>query len=517
MPLLVILIGGWVTTHYYLSQGPLVEIAFATAEGLEAGRTRVRALSVDVGVVKDIQLTDDLQGVNVSVQLNPGTDRLLHADTQFWVVRPRLNASGVSGLGTLLSGPYIELYPGSDGKGERRYTGLDDAPHTPPGVAGVRVELFGTHASSVSVGAPILHRGLQVGQVESVDLDMARSQIRISAFIDAPFDQLVTEGTRFWNASGISLRTGAEGVQVDAESLTAVLSGGIAFAVPSQGTKGEPVEAGSRFELFASQQAAESDPYRFAKRYVLQFEQSLRGLDEGAPVEYRGIRVGTVERILREELAKAHTSAIAVPVVIRLEPGRFGMPDNAESVELLSERIEDTVATMGLRASLQTGNLITGGLFVAIDHHPDQQTAHIGEFNGLSTLPTISGGIERLGQQLSTLLSKLNALPLEQTTEELNSTLASARHTLQSIEQLSRSEAVTALPEQLAETLESARTLLDSLGQDSALQQEAERNLRTLDSTLRKANNLLDGLQAQPSSLLFPTQQAPDPEPRTPQ
>lgn len=514
LPLLVILIGGWVTTRYYLDQGPSVDITFATAEGLEAGRTRVRALSVDVGVVKDIRLADDLNGVKVRIQLNPGTDRLMHADTQFWVVRPRLNASGVSGLGTLLSGPYIELYPGNGERGGKHYTGLDEAPHTPPGVAGMRVELYGNSADSISVGAPILHRGLQVGQVESVDLDMERAQVRVSAFIDAPFDQLVTEGARFWNASGLSVHTGADGLELDAESLAAVVSGGIAFAVPSEGSAGEQVESGSRFELFASRQAAEADPYLFAKRYVLQFEQSLRGLEEGAAVEYRGIRVGTVERIRREELAKAHSDAIAVPVIIRVEPGRFGMPDNQASVNLLAERLQRGVADVGMRASLQTGNLITGGLYVSIDHHPDAPAAEVGEFDGMSTLPTLSGGIKRLGQQLSDLLDKLNALPLEQTTEELNRTLASARATLQSVEQLTRSEAVHALPEQLNQTLETVNSTLSSLGADSALQQDATRALNELDSTLRKANSLLDNLQEQPSSLLFPIKHQPDPEPR---
>ncbi|MFV0478081.1 MAG: intermembrane transport protein PqiB [Parahaliea sp.] len=513
LPVLVLIIGIGVTVQHYMSRGPVVEIAFDTAEGLEAGRTKVRALSVDVGLVDDIELADDLEGVIVRIQMAHGTERLLQDDTRFWVVRPRISSEGVSGLGTLLSGAYIELYPGEGGGSERYFEGLENAPPTPPGVAGVRIYLNGESASSVGVGSPVLYQGLQVGQVESVELDMEQSDVSVSLFIDSPYDQLVTEGARFWNASGMNVSAGADGIEVNTASLAALMAGGIAFAVPKDISSGKPVATGTHFRLFENQQLAQTDPYEFGKVYVMQFEQSLRGLSVGAPVEYRGIRVGTVTNIMQEELATNHGHAIAVSVMTRIEPGRFGMADSESSLKELDSMMRRGVAEAGLRGTLQTGSLVTGGLYVSLDNYPEAELAMVGIHDGYDTLPTHSTGITRLSQQVSELLAKLNALPLEQTTAELNQALRNASNTLTSIERLAKDDAMTGLPTRLDETLVTLEKTLASYSADSQLQQDIDKTLSGLETTLRGIDELVQLLKEQPNALVFPIDRESDLQP----
>ncbi len=514
LPILVVIIGGWVTSQYYLSRGPQVEITFKNAEGLEVGRTKVRALSVDVGHVEDIRLADDLDSVIVSVQMAPNTARLLREDSRFWVVKPRITAEGVSGLGTLLSGAYIELYPGSGTEEKRKYQGLEKAPLTPPGVAGVRIELYGDSASSVSAGAPVSFHGLQAGQVESVELDFKSEEVKLSVFIDAPYDKLITPRARFWNASGITVTAGADGVEITMESVATLVAGGIAFSAPDTNSDRDTVATGTRFRLFESKQAAQTDPYEYGKQYVLQFQQSLRGLKHGAPVEYRGIRVGTVERILRDDLGRGYGEDIPVSVLIRIEPGRFGMGDSEESVRKLEETIRGGVEKSGMRATLQTGNLLTGALYVSLDNYSDQPPATIGHHRKYDTLPTISSGIEMLGQQVSNLLAKLNALPMEQTADELNKALASARDTLTDLSKLLASKAVTELPGQLNDALKSIESVVGSYGAGSDFEQQLDGTMNELESTLRDISDLVRLLEEKPSALIFPLEDEPDPQPR---
>ncbi|WP_116366563.1 intermembrane transport protein PqiB [Parahaliea mediterranea] len=514
LPVLVAIIGSWVMFQYYSSQGPLVEISLTTAEGLEAGRTRVRALSVDIGVVEDIQLEENLEGVRVTARLSPDTQHLLDAQTQFWVVRPRISADGVSGLGTLLSGAYIELYPGKSGTFKRRFRGLDQAPNARPGVAGVRVQLQGGSAASLTAGAPVLYKGLKVGQVESVGLSDDFEESLVWAFVERPFDQLLNRSTRFWNASGIDISATANGVQINTQSLASLVAGGISFSTPENQAGLEPVEPGQRFRLYGTQREAEEQPYELAASYVLQFHRSIRGLSVGAPVEYRGIRIGTVEAILVGELAELTPTQHAVPVVIRIEPGRVGLPDSQESVARVRDMIEAAVREHGMRASLQSGSLLTGEQLVAVDYYDTGEVAVVGRYQQYDTLPTVDSGLERIEKQVSELLSKFNSLPLQETVAEGRQSLASLTATLDSLNALLGSEATGRVPQQLVQTLQSIEAAADTYGAGSDIEREVGRVLQQLDATLREYQALANTLEEQPSALILPVNRANDPQPK---
>ena len=222
IPIVSVLIAGWLVWDTLSKRGPLITVTFETAEGLQAGQSRVRHRDVDVGMIEGITLSPDLGHVVMAIRMNREAESLLTEDARFWVVKPRLFAGNLSGLGTLLSGSYIGLTPsGAGGRRQTQFTGLQNPPLLEAREAGRSFLLRADRLGSISLGSPLFYRDLQVGEVHGWDLGDMAANVTIHAFIRAPFDQYVRDGSRFWNASGVSLKLGADGAQLQLESLRA--------------------------------------------------------------------------------------------------------------------------------------------------------------------------------------------------------------------------------------------------------------------------------------------------------
>ncbi len=501
VPIVAVVLGAWMVIYTWSNEGPEVTITFSTADGIEAGKTKITARSVELGVVESVALGEDFESVVVTARLDRTAIPVLREDTQFWVVRARIGAGGVSGLGTVLSGGYIELAPGTGEPGRRSFEGLDNPPVTPAGTPGLKLSLVGEGTRSVSAGDPIFYKGFRVGRIESEDFDVATQKLTYGAFIEVPYGDLVSTATRFWNSSGISFSATAEGIEFDTGSLESLLIGGVAFGLPEGVEPGDPVENGATFELFREHQAINERPYHFGIEYVVEFASSVRGLQTGAPVEYRGLRSGRVERVLVEELVSRNQregrggEGSPIPVLIRLEPGRLQMGDSDKGIALLEQTIRASVKN-GMRATLSTGSLLTGSLYVALDFYPGEDPAKMGEFDGRPTIPTVAGGLEAIEHRVGTLLDKLNALPLGEVTRSADATLRAADDTLV----------------ELRQTVAELRLLLAS-EEFQSLPRSVESSLTELDRTLRSVNALTQTLDEQPNALIFPRSYEKDPEP----
>ncbi len=523
IPLVALIAGVWILVQTYLAQGPLISIQFAKAEGIVPGETRVKMLDVNIGVVESVALAEDFKSVKVLARLQPDVDDLLTADAQFWVVRPRIGSQGISGLSTILSGAYIELTPGQGVTRTREFKGLDSIPLTPPSTPGLQLKLLADDATSILVGSPLLYNGYRVGRVEEVSLDPLNGQTRYTVFIDAPYDDLITTTTRFWNASGIKVTADVQGFDVRTDSLESLLTGGIAFAIPEGSNRGHPVDNGALFFLFDDVDEVSRNPHLFAQPYVLKFESSVRGLEAGAPVDYRGMRVGTVLNVGFDTAVMdslwTEQGTSAVPVLIHLEPGWFS-EDSQEAVENLTQSMHAAVQE-GLRASLAIGNLLTGSLYVSLDFYPDTHDAAITESEGVQMLPTIASGFDQIEQKVASLLTKLQQLPLTETVGHTNRTLREAeatlhesRRTLTALSDLLDSATAADLPETLRDTLADARTALDGLSAGSPLQTELITALRQLQHTLGGAGSMIQRYEQKPNAFIFPDRRPPDPQPR---
>ena len=501
VPLVVALLGAWMVFYTWQNEGPDITIHLSTAEGIEAGKTKIKTRSVELGIVETVALSHDLDGVVVTAKLERAALPLLHEDTQFWVVRARIGVGGVSGLGTMLSGGYIELAPGTGPLGRRDFHGLDEPPVTPAGTPGLHLSLVGDPKGSLSPGDPILYDAFTVGRIESSEFDVASQEVHYGAFIESPYDALVSSRTRFWNSSGLSFSATADGIELHTGSLQSLLLGGVAFGLPDDVKPGTPADDGASFRLFRDRKAISERPYHFGTEYVVEFARSVRGLRPGAPVEYRGLRSGSVERIMLREMTEGRGSqneigeGAPIAVLIRLEPGRLEMGDSAAGIARLEETITASVAN-GLRATLSTGSLLTGSLYVALDMYRDDPPAEVGRFAGHPTIPTIAGGLEGIEQRVVRLLDKLNALPLDDVTRSADATLRSADGTLSELEQ----------------TVAELRLLVAS-DEVQTLPRSLDSTLAEIDRTLRSLNSLAKTLDDQPNALIFSRDHVADPEP----
>ncbi|MGH6899377.1 MAG: intermembrane transport protein PqiB [Geminicoccaceae bacterium] len=417
IPLVAGAIAIWLGYTTLQEKGPTITVVFDDAEGLEAGKTRVKYRDVEVGLVDQVALSEDLSHIVVTASLDKSVATHMKAGTRFWIVRPRIGLGGISGLGTLLSGVFIEFDPG-DGQPAHEFVGLAEPPPITSRVPGTQFVLRTDRLGSIGRGSPVYYHNIAVGQVLGYELAEDKQDLVVNIFVDAPNDQLVRPGSRFWNASGVDVSLGADGVEVSMESLQALLAGGIAFDTPDIDQPGEPAAAATAFPLFASLRDVTEAGYTERIPYLVQFDGSVRGLRAGAPVEFRGIRVGSVTDVRLEIDPEQDT--VRIPVTLEIEPQRIGVERGAgeQRYAVMAALVE-----RGLRAQLKSGNLLTGELLVDLDFHPQSPAAQLDRSGTYPAIPAVPAQLEALTASVTTVLSKLAALPLPELIDDLRRTV----------------------------------------------------------------------------------------------
>lgn len=504
VPIVAVLIGGWLAVKAVLEKGPTITITFATGEGLEAGKTKIKFKNVDVGVVHSVTLSHDHRNVIATAELSEDAASLLVEDTRFWVVRPRISGGTVSGIGTLLSGSFIGMDVGSSATPRRDYVGLETPPVFASGVPGREFVLKGENMGSLDVGSPIFYRRLQVGQVTSYRLDADGKGVTMQVFVNAPYDRFVKDETRFWQASGIDVSLDTSGVKVNTQSLVAILIGGLAFqtaddASPDVDTAAE-AQAGKEYTLFSDRADAMKRHDSIVDTYVFNFNESVRGLTVGAPIDFRGIVVGEVAAInTRYDPVNRRFS---IPVEVHFYPERFtsrlksGEPGGRLSPD--RRTLAQWLVAQGLRGQLRTGNLLTGQLYIALDFFPNAPKKTLNFDIDPPEMPTVPGGLQSLQDSVTELVAKLNKIPFEGIGDNAKKTLADADLLLK---QLS-----TQVMPQAQSTLAAAQTALNSannaLQPDSALQQGTADTMRELGRTAAAFRTLADYLERHPEALI---------------
>ncbi|RBI67506.1 mammalian cell entry protein [Vreelandella sulfidaeris] len=525
VPIVAIAIGLWLVYDNYSNRGIMVTLNMDNAEGIEAGNTLIRSRNVEIGRVQNVQLSDDLSHAVLTASIQPEVEDMLREDSRFWVVKPRIGREGISGLGTVLSGAYIQLEPGTEEAPRREFPVSDTPPVAPAGQAGLRLSLTSQMGNSLRVGDPVSYQGYTVGRIEENSFEPESRTMQHQVFIEEPYTNLVTDSTRFWTSSGIDFRLGADGVRVNVESIEALLGGGVTFGVPEDLPMGQPVEANTRFTLYADEDAAREGTFNRYLEYVLLVDETVRGLSKGAPVEFRGVRMGTVAAVPWNFTAPQPDSRarFAIPVLIRIEPQRLGIENSDIDLEEWEERFQRMFG-LGLRASLKSGNLLTGALFVDLNFHRDLADEYTAEqFSDRSVFPTVAGGFAQIQAQVTDLLDKLNALEVEplltgldRNLEASESVLNEVREVSSSINQLLNDPETQAIGGNLNGTLEELRSTLQGLSPSSPAYQELTTAIERLDRLMRDLQPLTRTLNDNPRALLFDNLDAQDPIPRAP-
>ena len=513
VPLIAVAVGGWLAVQTILAKGPIATISFLTAEGLEVGKTKIKFKDVDIGVVKEIRLSDDHTRVIVTAEFAKEADGFLVQDSRFWVARPRISGGGISGLGTLLSGAYIGADFGKSAERRSEFVGLEVPPILTTGLPGREFVLRADNLGSVGYATPVYYRRLQVGEVTAYELDEGGGGISIRIFVHAPYDRFVTTETRFWQASGIDMSLDASGIQVRTESVASILLGGVAFGTPPHAPPGRPAPPDSAFKLSANRVDAFTKEDTRVQRWVLVFQESVRGLQVGAPVDFRGITVGEVVRIGVDYLPDK--AKLDIPVEIRYFPDRMRSRARESTAELSGDALRivvDRFVAKGFRGQLRTGNLLTGQKYIALDFFPDAPKAEVNWSKPIPELPTLPGGIEELQSSLTRIAAKLDKLPYEEIANELRTALQSLERTLKGVDTLVQRLDTETAPE-LKATLVKARGALSAaentlssiertVSPDAALAVEAREALREISRAAAALRGLADYLERHPESLI---------------
>ena len=521
IPILAAVVAIGIAIQRVLSEGPTITITFKSAEGVEAGKTFIKYKDVNIGQVTAVELSNDYTKVTVTAKIAKHAEGLIVEDAKFWVVEPRVTLSGVSGLGTLLSGNYLGFEVGKSNKKQRTFLGLEVPPVITLDQPGRHFVLQADNLGSLGIGSPIYYRRLQAGQVIAYNLAGDGKAIEVKIFVNAPYDQYVNPGTRFWNASGVDVSVGAGGVDVRTQSLVALLAGGLAFDTPPFAPTAEPAAANTVFTLYTDQAIAMKQPEAITKRYVLYFSESLRGLSVGAPLSLLGLQAGTVTDVgLDLDPAtlslRGRVEVVFFPerIIARLNQkqasvGEIIVQDDQKRHAFIQHLVEER----GLRAQLRSGSLLTGQLYVAFDFFPNVPKATIDWSQDPIEFPVVPSLVPDLEAKLTSVLAKLEQFPYEAIGDDLKKALVSLDQMLKAAD-----KAVNHLDTEVTPGL---KTTLDGLhgtiaaadrvlkntdatlvGKDAPGQQELRDALQEISRTARSLRILTDYLERHPESLI---------------
>lgn len=521
IPILAAVVAIGIAIQRILSEGPTITIIFKSAGGVEAGKTFVKYKDVNIGQVTAVQLSEDHSHVVVTAKIDKSAADLMVADAKFWVVEPRVTLSGVSGLGTLLSGNFIGFEAGSSDKKQHRFTGLEMPPAITTDQPGRRFVLKAKDLGSLGIGSPIYYRRLQVGQVIGYDLSSDGTAMDIKIFVNSPYDKFVNSATRFWNASGIDVSLGAGGVEVRTQSLVSVLAGGLAFDTPPFASRAEPAAANTVFTLYNDQSTAMKQPDSISVRYVLYFNESMRGLSVGAPVTVLGLPGGEVTDVgiaiePKTMRLRGRVEMVFFPerLVARLSQKQAAVGENIEkSLQQRHAFVQRMVEQRGMRAQLRSGNLITGQLYIAFDSFPNAPKAKIDWNQDPVELPVVPSTVQDIEDKLTNIVAKLDKLPLDAIGDDLRKALASLDQTLKDAGQAVNRIDADVTPG-LKTTLDDVRRAIGAadrvlnntdatlVGKDAPAQQDLRETLQEITRAARSLRVLADYLERHPESLI---------------
>jgi paraquat-inducible protein B len=523
IPLVAALVGAWLAVQAIVQAGPTITITFKSAEGLTAWKTKIKYKDVEIGQVESIHLSEDLSHVIITAAMVNDIDHYLTENTRFWVVRARVAGGEVSGLSTLFSGVYIGMDPGQPGQPSDSYTGLETPPAVSMDTPGSYFMLRSEQLGSLDIGSPIYYRQIKVGQVVGYEMTTDGSAVLIQIFIQAPHNNRVRQNTRFWIASGLDVSVDAKGVKVNTESVLALLIGGIAFQTPTNLEPGDPASEGQSFILYNNKDEID-EPVYTRKSYFVAYFDAVHGLNKGAPIEFRGIKVGEVVDVRLDFDEKKFN--FRIPVLMAIETERISVQENGKADQ---EALIVKLVQKGLRAQLRTGVLLTGLLYINLNMHPDAPTQKVAQHGPYTVIPTVPGATQEITAGIASFVNRLEKLPMEQigtelrdslrqinrfvSSDDLKSSMTALNRSLTQLQQFTTTlntdtgPQINSAIDQLRQTLEQTEKTLSAtegmVSGNAPLGYDIQQTMRELAKASRAVSVLADYQQRHPEALVF--------------
>jgi paraquat-inducible protein B len=520
IPIVAALVGGWLAYKTISEKGPTITITFKDGGGIEAGKTKIKYKSIEAGTVTSVDIIKDLSGVVVTAELKKSASSHLTENTSFWVVRPRIGLGGVSGLETLVSGAYIAIDP-RPGPLTSTFTGLEKPLGVTRDEKGAKFQLHAEKMGSSTPGAPIFFHDIQVGRILDATLEKEGIGVVVDIFIEAPHHLRVRDNSRFWQISGFEISLGAEGLDVKMESLASLLSGGIAFDTPATaGGSSEPSKPGTVFRVFKDFASVEEDKYVLKQHVLVHFDGSVRGLSVGAPVEFQGIKIGSVADIAVN--FDPESLKIKIPVLLELEADRLAPQKTVKEIRKKTGEyfVLKKFVKGGMRAQLQTGSLLTGQLFVELAFHPDLPRKSLIMTGKYPEIPAVPATMDQLRRTVTDVLAEIRRMPLDKIAQEILETVEGANYLVNSpdaqeavhnlnaalgnVEKLTEGidQRVKSLHLSLEKTLAKARTAMELADPNSPAAVNLNSALKELAAAARSIRVLTDYLEQHPEALV---------------
>ena len=504
VPIVAIVIAGWLAVKAHMEKGTTIQITFTSATDILARQTTVKLKDLTVGNVTRVRLSDDLSSVIVTAELDASVSAHLSENTRFWVVTPRVSATEISNLGTLINGVYIQMDPGEKGEFNTKFRGLDEPPLIKSDVPGKQFVFQSEVLGSLGIGSPIYFRQISVGEITGYKLAENNEHVDINFFIKAPFDTLIETNTRFWNVSGVNVSVTAEGVKANMASIASLLSGGVEFEHVASFGQSQPAPEGHRFYLYKSKDSVEQGAFSHRYHYLAKFSSSIKGLTVDAPVEFRGIKVGEVESI---QLVSADNIDDSLHVYFSIEPERFN-----RDIELSRAGTDDQIEHMiqqGLRAQMKSGSLITGSKYIDLGYTGSPLSGYtMVRHDRYSVVPTIEeDSIDNIVAQVGDLLAKINAIPIAEIGADLSGSMASLNKLITDLEQKNTAgkveDILVSADNSLKELNKTMKDIDAMVSPDSEFKHELTETLKGVGSAVKSLDRFLDELNRHPDSLIF--------------
>ncbi len=420
VPAGALLIVGWLGLRYLLQQGHDVTVRFDTAGGVQAGNTKVKYDGMVVGQVESVALEKDLQHVDVKLQFNSDMDGHLGPGTRYWIAGTNISLSNLSSIRSAISGPYIAVDPRS-GNTVSKTDGLKKPPVMKDTEPGREVVLETGERGNISRDTPVYFLGEKVGEVLSYTLDPFKRQFRITAFIHAPYDDLVRPDTRFWNAGPVHFSTSPSGPTVAFESLPALLQGAIAFETPTDGPDEKPSPKDAVFKLNADKQTAEDAPPSDGVPFTVSFDGQQTGLPVGAPVQLVDTPIGSVSKSTLEY--DAATGSLRTQATIVITPWKLHII-NASTAAASDPRAEvddmmRRLVAQGLRAEMAKSTPVVGGDIIKLHFVPAAKPETLGDGDPPSIPTQSASGVSAILTKANDIMDKVNGMPIDQIADEV--------------------------------------------------------------------------------------------------
>jgi paraquat-inducible protein B len=499
----------WLAWRNLSDRGPAITISFRTVDGLQAGQTKIQHRNVDLGTVESLELAPDMSYVIVHARMTRQATEHLTTNTRFAIIAPHVGVGGISGLSTIVSGSYIEMYPGKGGgEPKQEFVGLDEPPVLPPDSRGRSFTLLANDLGSLTRGSPISYKGITIGEVEDYALRPGNKGVTVTAFIRSPHEDLVHPETRFWNAGGVDLTLGSQGLRIRANSWEQLLSGGIAFETPTEVLNEPPSAAGSVFGLYDNRRAADRAPLGPTLVYISDFPGTQRGLDTGTAVELQGVEVGEVTEAHLAYDEHAHT--LVTRTTFYVDPERvkiMNMPraPGSNQHDTVQQWIEKLVSD-GLRAQVSSASLLTGMKLVGLEMVADAPRARLEHVGDSVKMPSSSSGdFTAVLQNLQNVLKNIDRATAG---PQLGHALQSLDDTLTRLDKVTHDlePDIKSLVKSLRDTADSAQSTLNTIqglaGNTTPSGTDLPRMMRELTEAARSVRGLADYLDRHPEALI---------------